>query len=1101
MADLQGYSNNRVLSNSPDWRHTINYSQTGRDGSSATYSVTIGLQLTEGNFGYGSWVRARVTVNGKTSGWSNFTSSNTWPYNSHKTVTISITAPAGSDGGTLPASVEWNCSQHATSPNFSVSGEFKVSTWNTPPYFGSDAQWLRIRDANSDYTLDGFYSENTSRLKLDWAAASDKEGGTLTYILQQQINGGSWTTIYTGTSREHTYDIGEGNEGEGRLYWVTVKDNNGVQAAQGVYSKTIKKNTLYQGSIASTSGSITNGTSSISIEINTGSNASGAPVRYSIYSDTVQVYNQRDFTGSSETLYIWKEGSTPSGPYVKYDDLKNAFKSSGFKGNMHIGLATKNDYGTKKYSSYTQWVDLRGNATPPSYVNITGGSAKKYINGSYYYLPNGSDTVTFEWSGGGDPLGGSWKYNLYQIYDGNPTFIAEVPSSTQSYSISPPKQNGRHTLGFKVHVVTDYGADTYSSSGTIDLHYYNPPVFTLNSLNRTANTANINFAIKLDTSISSFSISGDWRCSSQTGQSTSGYISNTQNNQSISVSLFNESSHTITFNYSDSSGLSGTLNYTTTIQALNSLMFVNKYGLGVAGNRADENFSFSVNGNSLSKSFINEGIKSTDGTGNNKINWWLNIASLKVRSQYGDAQATFKILDEGSDRQEPISGEIIARIKQQNPMQQSTVAYLSANNLTGLSTSNIKLIEITKSSSLTEYQLWIQIPFDYTFLSTAMTMKIGEVILNPTPSLASNPPGGLQIGCSGAQQFIAYKSSDEGDYYGLRAPNNSSSDWIRVPSSGLLPYREGGASSLGSQYWPFNSIFTKALNGYTINASDGQYRNTVPVVSSDGTLEIGKYIDFHYNTSGTDFDCRLSVQSDGTLKSNKNIETDGDLIAWKYLQIHDWYGGWETGRFYYKQDGKQLITENVEFMQTKKLKFETRIESILSGNADLYAEGRSSNYGWHFANIEGQYSDIYAKVYRQQSDARTKTEIDRPMFLDIDEDRKTILEKINSISPKIYYYNEDKQKTPIFGFFAQDLEKEFPLSINTLKYTDEEIEANDSILPKDKEGNLIKDLKTIDSVSISAILWEGLKEAKKEIEDLKDEIIRLKSKINKVVEK
>jgi hypothetical protein len=68
LADLQGYSYNRVLGNSPDWRHTISYSQTGRTGTSATYSVTVGLQLTEGSFGYGSYVRARVTVGGVTSG-------------------------------------------------------------------------------------------------------------------------------------------------------------------------------------------------------------------------------------------------------------------------------------------------------------------------------------------------------------------------------------------------------------------------------------------------------------------------------------------------------------------------------------------------------------------------------------------------------------------------------------------------------------------------------------------------------------------------------------------------------------------------------------------------------------------------------------------------------------------------------------------------------------------------------------------------------------------------------------------------------------------------------------------------------------------------
>ena len=305
MADLQGYSYNRVLGNSPDWRHTISYSQTGRTGTSATYSVTVGLQLTEGSFGYGSYVRARVTVGGVTSGWHNFTSSNSWGSGSHKTVTINITGNAGAGGGTLAASVEWNCSAYATSPNFSVSGTFSVSTWNTAPYFTSGEQWLRIRDGNNlDSVLNGYIAENVSKLWLDWGYASDNEGGDITYILQQQVNNGGWTTIDTGTDRAHAFDIGAGNEGETRIFWVTARDNNGAQAASGVYSARITKNTLTAGWITSVSDNIYYGTNSITVNFTGGSNTSGGPVRYNLYSDTVQVYNQRDVTGTSDTITI-----------------------------------------------------------------------------------------------------------------------------------------------------------------------------------------------------------------------------------------------------------------------------------------------------------------------------------------------------------------------------------------------------------------------------------------------------------------------------------------------------------------------------------------------------------------------------------------------------------------------------------------------------------------------------------------------------------------------------------------------------------------------------------------------------------------------------
>lgn len=145
--------------------------------------------------------------------------------------------------------------------------------------------------------------------------------------------------------------------------------------------------------------------------------------------------------------------------------------------------------------------------------------------------------------------------------------------------------------------------------------------------------------------------------------------------------------------------------------------------------------------------------------------------------------------------------------------------------------------------------------------------------------------------------------------------------------------------------------------------------------------------------------------------------------------------------------------------------------------------------------MEGQYVDIYAKVYRQQSDERTKIELTQFSNLNNDPDERTILEKINVIKPKIYCYAQDTSQTPIFGFFAQDLEAQFPLTVNTMKFTDKEIKDGNIIFPKDKEGNDIHDLKTIDPIAVSAVLWQGLKEANKEILKLKDEIDSLKTKV------
>ncbi|WP_158544577.1 phage tail protein [Eggerthella sinensis] len=50
-----------------------------------------------------------------------------------------------------------------------------------------------------------------------------------------------------------------------------------------------------------------------------------------------------------------------------------------------------------------------------------------------------------------------------------------------------------------------------------------------------------------------------------------------------------------------------------------------------------------------------------------------------------------------------------------------------------------------------------------------------------------------------------------GGYWGLVAPDGSASAYVRTTSSGIIPYQSGGASSIGTAGWPFNSIYGKAV--------------------------------------------------------------------------------------------------------------------------------------------------------------------------------------------------------------------------------------------------------------------------------------------------
>ena len=73
---------------------------------------------------------------------------------------------------------------------------------------------------------------------------------------------------------------------------------------------------------------------------------------------------------------------------------------------------------------------------------------------------------------------------------------------------------------------------------------------------------------------------------------------------------------------------------------------------------------------------------------------------------------------------------------------------------------------------------------------------------------------------------IAMRTLLKGDYYGMSAWNGNDSDWVRTTKLGLIPYNAGGASSLGSNNWPFNSVVTNALS-WTGNGLGGRVRSTI----------------------------------------------------------------------------------------------------------------------------------------------------------------------------------------------------------------------------------------------------------------------------------
>lgn len=91
-----------------------------------------------------------------------------------------------------------------------------------------------------------------------------------------------------------------------------------------------------------------------------------------------------------------------------------------------------------------------------------------------------------------------------------------------------------------------------------------------------------------------------------------------------------------------------------------------------------------------------------------------------------------------------------------------------------------------------------------------------------------------------SQKYMGMEK-DTNNYWGLK-PNGSNSAWIRTTSNGLIPYQSGGASSLGTSGWPFNTIHGKtiyengtALSGKYLGLGGGTLTGTLACTATDGT--------------------------------------------------------------------------------------------------------------------------------------------------------------------------------------------------------------------------------------------------------------------------
>jgi len=608
MADIAGlYKSNQ--SYNPKIDYNVSYSETGRNGSSVTYSFTVSFNRLNGSYGFDIMINYSI---GGQSGNRTLKANNDW--SASGSTSWSVTCSTDAAGGTLGARIySWSNTDSTHSQNGFDTGSRTVnkSTFNTAP----SAPGTLYADGSSS---NKYIPENYQNVGLSWGAASDPNGNLSGYRVRVSVNGGSYTQLGTTGNLTYTHYVGDYPEGTTLAYVIDAYDSYGLYGGNS-NTVTLTKNVLNNGGITGISNGVYFDTGSFTVNFTRGSNNNGATVYEMCYSDNVTVYNLTELTsGTSQTISIWRSGGFPSGPYIKFDDLKNYFASSSYNGNLHIGLRTRNDFGNYKWAGSSVWIDLRTAPQPAtnqviSTVNTESTVYRRHVGTNlWYFVPNGSGVIRVKWTDGWGKLGEPVRYEVYVAYgSGGWNHIANVNSGVGYYNHVVPTQSYSQDIKYLVKCITSYGTPSDAVTPAQKLHFYNKPVITIGTITRGATTADVKITIRSISSIPGINTTGSWeRCApgTTTPSQQTGSLLPTQGEQNIALTgLTDAGMYDLIVTYNDSTGFTaaGDVDPKTIPIGQNSpILFVNKYGIGVNGNKATSDYAVNVKGTILADNII-----------------------------------------------------------------------------------------------------------------------------------------------------------------------------------------------------------------------------------------------------------------------------------------------------------------------------------------------------------------------------------------------------------------------------------------------------------------------------------------------------------------
>ena len=611
-----------VGTESPYLQYELYADQTGGSANNRTIKITLKAKISSGYYGYpANW---RANINGTWSGWMRLKGTESWNKNDgFRTFEYSATTDVGTTSSkAITVGFGVDSYNGDDSWDSTVTGSFTVGATNRPPNPPSNIIVRNGNSANSPVLNAGIVPENITTLYITWSAGSDPDGDQLTYALNESINNGGYVQRDFGTDLAHSYNTNGWDEGGTIQFYVDARDTKGAWSSK-TYSGVLTKNRLTAGTIYEYSNNINFNTKSFEARFRGGSNTDKSAVTYSCYSDSITIYNQTYTSDTKQTILIWRTGdATPASnqPYIKFNELVELYRSNNFTGTLSMGLFSKNTHGTKKSTvAAVVQVDLRVAPNPATGQNISTNTSyspiykKVAFSNNYYFIPDGSNVCRVHWNLGSGKLGEDVRYEVYVSYNnGGWQKLADVGQGTNNYAYYNhviPKQTVSQQFKYLIRTITSYGYHSDAITPAQTLHFYNTPGIAVGTITRGATTCDVKVTVKTNTSIPNVGTVGSWLTNPATSR---GNLNASQGEQNIAVTgLTDAGTYTLKVTYNDNTGFSGNQVRDIAIGQNTPIFFINKYGIGVNGAKANSNHSLSVKGSA----YLTEGIKLRDKEG------------------------------------------------------------------------------------------------------------------------------------------------------------------------------------------------------------------------------------------------------------------------------------------------------------------------------------------------------------------------------------------------------------------------------------------------------------------------------------------------------